>query len=130
MNGRDARPTSVVIADDQAIIRNGLVSILSMLEEIDVVGVAKDGAGAIALAEQYDVDVVLMDLRMPGVSGVEATRTLSTTRPNTAVVVLTTYPDDELTDAAIQAGATSVLTKDASTQEIRAALWTAASRLD
>ncbi len=121
-------PVSVVIADDQAVIRNGLVAILSTVEGIDIVGVATDGAGAMALAEHYKVDVVLMDLRMPGVGGVEAIRALGNTRPTTAVVVLTTYADDESIRAALEAGAAGYLTKDASTHDISCALWAAAGR--
>jgi DNA-binding NarL/FixJ family response regulator len=119
---------SVVIADDQPDVRDGLMSILSSVDEILVIGVAQDGAGAVALAEQYDADVVLMDLRMPGTNGVQATRTLGISRPDTAVVVLTTMEDDEWLPAALAAGATSFLTKGASSQDIRRAVLAAGDR--
>lgn len=125
MSGRPS--VSVVIADDQAVIRDGLVGLLSLVDEIVVVGVAQDGAGAVALAESYDVDVVLMDLHMPGTDGVEATGRLAASRPNTAVVVLTTYEDDEALAAAHAAGASKYLTKDASIHDIVRAVQAAAA---
>ena len=125
MKRRAPAPLSVVIADDQAVIRDGLMAILSTVDDIVVVGVAQDGAGAVALAEHYDVDAVLMDLRMPGTGGVEATRALGASRPDIAVVVLTTYDDDERLAAALEAGASGYLTKDATTQDIRSAVRTA-----
>jgi DNA-binding NarL/FixJ family response regulator len=127
MRGRAREPLSVVIADDQPMIRDGLMAILSTVDDIVVVGVAQDGAGAVALAEQYDVDVVLMDLRMPGTGGVAATRALGLSRPDTAVVILTTYADDAAIGAAMEAGAAGYLTKDASTREIRSAIRAAVS---
>ena len=120
---------SVVIADDQAVIRDGLIAILSTVDDIVVVGVAQDGAGAVALAESHDVDVVLMDLQMPGTGGVAATRALGLSRPSTAVLILTTYADDNAIAAALEAGAAGYLTKDASTREIRFAIRTAVSDL-
>ncbi len=127
MRRRALEPVSVIIADDEAMIRDGLMAILSTVDDIVVVGVAQDGAGAVALAEHYEVDVVLMDLRMPGTGGLEATRALGASRPGTAVVILTTYDDDESVAAALEAGATGYLTKDASTQDIRCAVRTAAT---
>jgi DNA-binding NarL/FixJ family response regulator len=127
MRRRAPEQVSVVIADDQATVRDGLMAILSTLEGLVVVGVAADGAGAVALAEHYQVDVVLMDLRMPGTGGVEATRILQASRPDTAVVILTTYEDDESISVALKAGARGYLTKDASTQDIRRAIRAAAT---
>ena len=120
-------PLRVVIADDQRVVRDGLVTILGAMDGVQVVGAAEDGAQAVALATEHDADVVLMDLRMPGTDGVEATRTLRATRPETAVVVLTTYTDDESILAALQAGAAGYLTKNAGTDDIRRALEAAAS---
>jgi DNA-binding NarL/FixJ family response regulator len=120
------RPLSVVIADDQPLVRDGLMSILSTVEDIVVVGVAQDGAGAVALAEQYDVDVVLMDLWMPGTGGLEATRALGASRPGTAVVVLSAYEDDETVGAVLEAGAAGYLSKGADIEEIRLAVRAAA----
>jgi DNA-binding NarL/FixJ family response regulator len=121
-------PVSVVVAYAQATIRDGLMAILSTVDDIVVVGVAKDGAGAVALAERYDVDVILMDLRMPGTGGIEATRALGASRPDTAVIILTTYDDDASITAALEAGAASYLTKDASTQDIRRAVHAAVNQ--
>jgi len=120
-------PITVVIADDQRVIRDGLVTILGAMDGIRVAGAAGDGAEAVALAAEHDADVVLMDLRMPGMDGVEATRQLRASRPDTAVVVLTTYADDDSVLAALQAGAAGYLTKDASAADIRRAIDAAAA---
>ena len=115
-------PIRVVIADDQRVVRDGLVTILGAMDGVQVVGAARDGAEAVALAGQQDADVVLMDLRMPNMDGVEATRAVRASRPATAVVVLTTYTDDESILAALQAGAAGYLTKNAGRDDIRRAL--------
>jgi DNA-binding NarL/FixJ family response regulator len=120
-------PLRVVIADDHRVVRDGLVTILGAMDGVQVVGAAQDGAEAVALAGWEDADVVLMDLRMPGMDGVEATRAVRASRPGTAVVVLTTYTDDESILAALQAGAAGYLTKNASTDDIRRALEAAAA---
>ena len=114
-------PIRVVIADDQRVVRDGLVTILGAMDGVQVVGAAQDGAEAVALAGQQDADVVLMDLRMPNMDGVEATRAVRAS-PATAVVVLTTYTDDESILAALQAGAAGYLTKNAGRDDIRRAL--------
>jgi DNA-binding NarL/FixJ family response regulator len=120
-------PLKVVIADDQRVVRDGLVTILNAMDGVTVAGAAQDGGEAVALAEQHDADVVLMDLRMPGTDGVEATKLLRSRRPDIAVVVLTTYTDDESILAALAAGASGYLTKNATTGDIRRALEAAAS---
>jgi DNA-binding NarL/FixJ family response regulator len=117
----------LVVADDQTAVREGLVTILELLPGIDVVGAGADGAEAIALVEQHEPDVVLMDLRMPRVDGVEATKQIRARFPSTQVVVLTTFADDDSVLAAIAAGAIGFLTKDASRDDIRLALEAAAS---
>lgn len=114
--------TRVVVADDQTVVREGLVLLLGLLPDIEVVGSAGDGAAALALVAEHAPDVVLMDLRMPRVDGVEATRRVRTEYPGTQVVVLTTYADDESVFAALQAGALGFLTKDAGADEIAAAI--------
>jgi DNA-binding NarL/FixJ family response regulator len=120
-------PIRVVIADDQRVVRDGLVTILGAMDGVQVVGAAEDGAAAVSLATEHDADVVLMDLRMPGVDGVEATRALRAGHRAIAVVVLTTYTDDESILAALQAGAAGFLTKNASPDDIRRALEAAAA---
>ncbi len=112
----------VVIADDQSIVRDGLATILAAMDGVAVVGVASDGTEAIALAKRGEADVVLMDLRMPKLDGIEATRRLGLSRPDTAVVVLTTYTDDDSILDALSAGASGYLTKNASAEDIQRAL--------
>jgi DNA-binding NarL/FixJ family response regulator len=125
--GEAAAPVRVLIADDQKIVREGLVSLLSLLPGIDVVGAATDGDDAVRQALALRPDVVLMDLNMPRCNGVEATEQLRDRQPGTRVVVLTTYADDDWVFAALQAGARGFLTKDAGAEEIRRAIATVAS---
>jgi DNA-binding NarL/FixJ family response regulator len=126
-DGETAAPVRVLIADDQKIVREGLVSLLSLLPGIDVVGAATDGDDAVRQALSLRPDVVLMDLNMPRCNGVQATEQLRDRQPGTRVVVLTTYADDEWVFAALQAGARGFLTKDAGAEEIRRAIATVAS---
>jgi len=112
----------VLIADDQAIIRDGLATILGLLPDVEVVGLAPDGREAVALAVQHRPDVVLMDLRMPVLDGVAATAQLRLDVPAAAVLVLTTYSDDESIVRALRAGARGYLTKDAGRAELAAAI--------
>ncbi len=112
----------VLIADDQRVVREGLALVLGLLDDVEVVGAASDGAEAIALSEQLHPDVVLMDLRMPRCDGVEATRQVRERVPETRVVVLTTFSDDRSVIDALRAGARGYLTKDAGGTEIRDAL--------
>ncbi|WP_302893358.1 response regulator transcription factor [Actinomadura luzonensis] len=116
--------TRVVVADDQAVVREGLVLLLGLLPGIEVVGSAADGEAALRLVERERPDVVLMDLRMPRMDGVEATRSIRAAYPGTQVVVLTTYSDDESVFAALRAGARGYLTKDADSDEIARAIAT------
>ncbi|MEV4459204.1 response regulator transcription factor [Microbispora sp. NPDC049633] len=114
----------VLVVDDQAVVRDGLVLLLGLLPEIEVVGSAADGEAALRLVADERPDVVLMDLRMPRVDGVEATRRIRTGFPDTQVVVLTTYTDDESVFAALRAGARGFLTKSADAEEIARAVTT------
>ena len=117
----------VVIADDQRVVREGLATIVGGLPEVEVVGLAADGQEAVALVADTNPDVVLMDLRMPVMDGAEATAAIRASRPRTHVVVLTTYADDESILAALSAGASGYLTKDATRDDIRRALEAAAA---
>src|SRR5579862_5499611 len=95
----------VLIADDQRVVREGLAMVLGLLPDVEVVGAASDGTEAVAMVEELNPDVVLMDLRMPRCDGVEATRLLRDRQAVTRVVVLTTYADDRSVLDAVRAGA-------------------------
>ena len=110
----------VVVADDQRVVREGLAISLSVIPGVKVVGAAADGEQAVALVARHRPQVVLMDLRMPRLDGVEATRRILADYPATAVVVLTTYADDDSILAALRAGALGYLTKDARREQIAA----------
>jgi DNA-binding NarL/FixJ family response regulator len=112
----------VLVADDQRVVREGLATILSTLAGVEVVATAADGAEAVALALQHQPDVILMDLRMPGMDGIEATAAIRARSPGIKVVVLTTYADDESVFAALGAGAIGYLTKDAGRDDIGRAI--------
>jgi DNA-binding NarL/FixJ family response regulator len=116
------RPIRVLIADDQKVVRDGLAMLLGLLDGIDVVGTAVDGADAVRQALTAEPDIVLMDLSMPTVDGVEATRRLAEQGARARVVVLTTYADDDWVFRALQAGARGFLTKDAGAEEIEQAI--------
>jgi DNA-binding NarL/FixJ family response regulator len=112
----------VIVADDQRVVREGLTLMLGLIDGIEPVGAAADGEEALALVDAECPDVVLMDLRMPRVDGIEATRRLAETHPGIGVVALTTYADDETVVQALQAGARGYLTKDAGAEQIRSAV--------
>jgi DNA-binding NarL/FixJ family response regulator len=114
--------TRVLVVDDQTVVRDGLVLLLGLLPGLEVVGSAGDGEEAVRLVDENPPDVVLMDLRMPRVDGVEATRRIKAEHPSVQIVVLTTYSDDESVFAALQAGARGYLTKDAGAEEIARAI--------
>ena len=115
-------PIRVLIADDQRVVRDGLRMLVGLIDDVEVVGTACDGAEAVRLAEDHRPDVVLMDLRMPGTDGIAATADLRQRLPSTRVLVLTTYADEDAIVPALQAGARGYLTKDASAEQIEAAI--------
>ncbi|MEU7942218.1 response regulator transcription factor [Microbispora bryophytorum] len=117
----------VVVVDDQQLMREGLVALLDLVDDVEVVGDARDGEKALRLVAELRPDIVLMDLRMPVMDGVEATRRITREYPEVVVVVLTTYDDDQSVDSALLAGACGYLTKDAGRVEIAAALRSAAT---
>ena len=119
----------VVIADDQASVREGLVLLLGGLPGIEVVGAAADGEQALALVAERKPDAILLDLHMPVLDGIGATRRLVAEHPEVAIVVLTTFADDSTVLDALHAGARSYLTKDADHTEIAKALQAAAGGL-
>jgi DNA-binding NarL/FixJ family response regulator len=112
----------VLLADDQRVVREGLGTLLGLLDGIELVGTAADGAEAVELARRHDPDVVLMDLRMPRVDGIEAIRRLAALGDRPRAIALTTYADDASVLGALRAGARGYLTKDAGAEEIRAAV--------
>lgn len=112
----------VLIADDQRVVREGLATIVAGFSGAEVVGLAADGVEAVELVSACEPDMVLMDLRMPRMDGVAATREIRARHSSIPVVVLTTYADDDSVLAALSAGAAGYLTKDASRDNIRRAL--------
>jgi DNA-binding NarL/FixJ family response regulator len=116
------QPLRLVIADDQASVREGLVLLLGGLPGIDVVGAAADGEQALDLVAEHQPDAILLDLHMPVLDGIGATRRLVAEHPGVAIVVLTTYVDDTSVLEALRAGARSYLTKDADRTDIAQAL--------
>jgi DNA-binding NarL/FixJ family response regulator len=114
--------TAVLIADDQALVRVGLGKILESEPDMEVVGEAGDGEDAIAAARTLRPDVVLMDIRMPVLDGIEATRRIVAARPGTRVLILTTFGLDGYVFDALRAGASGFMLKDAPPEEIAAAV--------
>jgi DNA-binding NarL/FixJ family response regulator len=123
------QPLRLVIADDQASVREGLVLLLGGLPGIDVVGAAADGEQALELVAEHQPDAILLDLHMPVLDGIGATRRLAAEHPGVAIVVLTTYVDDTSVLEALRAGARSYLTKDADRTDIARALQAAVGGL-
>jgi DNA-binding NarL/FixJ family response regulator len=116
----------IVVADDQTAVRDGLIVMLDLFPDIAVVGGAANGLEALALVEESHPDVVLVDLHMPGLGGIETTRRLTAEHPEIAVVVLTTYSDDASILDALGAGARGYLTKNSGRAQIARAVRTAA----
>ena len=112
----------VLICDDQTVVRDGLEAILSTDDEIEVIGVARDGQEAVDLAAQRQPHVVLMDLKMPVLNGIQATERLRKTQPGTRVLVLTTYADDDWVLDAVRAGAAGYLLKDTRREDLLQAI--------
>jgi DNA-binding NarL/FixJ family response regulator len=108
----------VVIADDQALVRGGFRMILDAKEDMDVVGEAGDGAEAVALVEEHEPDVVLMDVRMPQTDGIEATRQIVASGSPARIIILTTHDVDEYVFAALRGGASGFLLKDVRPPEL------------
>ena len=115
-------PLRVVVADDQASVREGLAALLGLLPDVEVVATAANGEEALDRVGESRPDAILLDLHMPVLDGIEATRRLVVEHPGVAVVVLTTFDDDTSILAAMQAGARSYLTKDADRADIAQAL--------
>ena len=108
----------VLLVDDHKLVRAGLQSLIESTDDLAVVGAASDGAEAVELADALEPDIVLMDLSMPGVDGVEATRRITTSHPHVQVLVLTSFSDGERVRRALDAGAVGYLLKDADPQDL------------
>lgn len=121
------RVVRVVLADDQPLVRAGLRVLMADNPELDVVGEAGTGADAVRLARDVRPDVVVMDIRMPGMDGIEATRLITAETDATRVLVLTTFDDDDYVYGALRAGASGFLVKDMALDDILAAIQVVAS---
>lgn len=116
----------VLLVDDQTLIRQGIAMLLELEPDLEVVGAVGDGRAAIEAVERLHPDVVLMDVRMPGMDGVTATRELSRRFPDVGVIILTTFDDDEYVFEGLKAGARGYLLKDISSEEMAEAVRTVA----
>ena len=114
----DTNAIRVLITDDHLIVREGLQLILETSDEIEVVGEAEDGREALRLTEELQPDVVLMDLQMPGMDGLTAIERLQREQPEVAIVILTTYNEDEMMLKGLQLGARGYLLKDTDRQTL------------
>lgn len=117
-------PVRVLIADDHPVFRDGLASLLATQPDVDVVATAGDGAEAVALAAEHEPDVVVMDLQMPVMNGIDATRRIAETQPGVRVLVFTMGEEDGTVLAAMRAGARGYLVKGASQDEVARAIST------
>lgn len=120
-------PIRIMLADDQALLRVGFRMLLEAEDDFRVVAEAGDGAQAIALAASVRPHVILMDVRMPGLDGIEATRQIMTAQPNTRIIILTTFDLDEYAFGGLRAGASGFLLKNAEPGELIAAIRTVVS---
>ena len=118
----DGSPIRLLIVDDHAIVRLGLRHYLSIYTDMELVAAAESGPEAVTLCDAYGVDVVLMDLVMPGMDGVTATRRIRQAHPSTQVIVLSAYLDETLVRAALEAGAIAYLTKDVGSHRLAEAI--------
>jgi DNA-binding NarL/FixJ family response regulator len=120
--GDDSPPIRVLVVDDHALFRHGLVSVLGSAADLEVVGEARDGMEAVEQAAELQPDVVLMDVRMPSVNGIEAARRIRTAQPTVRILMLTESEDEEDLYAAVRAGATGYLLKEVAIDEIADAI--------
>mgnify|MGYP002508513762 CR=1 FL=1 len=122
-----SKPTRILIADDHSVVRFGLAALLGRRKDFQVIGEAKDGEVAVAMAKSERPDVVIMDLMMPIMDGVDATRKIQQDIPETKVLLLTTFGTSDGIAQALAAGATGAILKSASNEELIAAVHTVAS---
>lgn len=122
-----ARPTRIVVVDDHELVRTGMRQVLDADDQLEVVGEAADGLQALAAVDVHRPDLVVMDLQMPGIGGMEATRRILQAHPETAVLVVTMFDDDDSVFAAVRAGARGYVLKGANREELKAAVRSAAA---
>jgi len=118
----DAKKIRVMIVDDQAVVRSGLSAFLTVFDDLELVGEAGNGLEAVQLCDQLLPDVIIMDLMMPEMDGVEATRLIHARHPEVRILVLTSFPEEDLVQKAMQAGAISYLLKNTAAPELIAAV--------
>jgi DNA-binding NarL/FixJ family response regulator len=118
----EATPIRVMLVDDHAVVRRGLRGFLELLDDIEIVGEAEDGVQAVALAERERPDVVLMDLLMPNMDGLQAIAAIKQAQPETEIVAVTSFIEEEKVTSALEAGASGYLLKDAAADEVAAAI--------
>jgi NarL family two-component system response regulator LiaR len=118
----DTQPIRVMLVDDHAVVRSGLSAFLMVYPDLELVGEAESGEEAVARAALLQPDVILMDLMMPGMDGVAATRAIRQKYPNIQIVALTSYKEDNLVQGALQAGAIGYLLKNVSATELVSAI--------
>src|SRR3954452_6504522 len=126
MSSAEAPKIPVLVADDHGLVRDALVAFLSAVGDVDVVGQARNGEEAVALALEHRPRVVVMDVSMPKMDGVEATRKILQRAPDTRVVILTGHADKERAESAMRAGAVAYVLKDRDARDIFDAILTAA----
>ncbi|MFN2135905.1 MAG: response regulator [Candidatus Promineifilaceae bacterium] len=115
-------PIHILVADDHTLFRDGLRALFNSLKDVDMVGEAADGNLAVTLAEELQPDIVLMDIQMPGLNGIEATRRIVTTSPHIGVIVVTMFEDNDSVFAAMRAGARGYVLKGADQEEMLRAI--------
>jgi len=120
-------PIQVLLADDHTLFRNGLQALLSLFPDIQVVGEASTGDEAISKSEVLQPDIILMDIQMPGVNGIEATRRIAHTSPNIGIIIVTMFEDDDSVFSAMRAGARGYILKEADKEEVLRAIRAVAS---